>query len=308
MTRPTDGDRAGAAGSGGSAASSLGAPRLLTGRERLEAVSTVLQRRRNEHPTAGNFEASDLQWWTRQPRPTDQQPQPVWFDAADPLAAVTATRWSDGLGVDVHVPPSLTDDDVAQVWAAAFDLAAGEDGVFVWCADDDPRGASLLAEAGWVLVEDTGVSGWMDAAAAPPVSPLADGYRLRSRADRPNGPHPFVARNGPDVEARLQGTALYRPDLDLVAVTEEDEVAAYALLWFDPVTQVGLVEPMRTEEDHQRRGLARHLLTAGIHRLVALGAERIRISWEDDNPASSTLYPDVGFVPTQRMHTYQPGA
>jgi GNAT superfamily N-acetyltransferase len=116
--------------------------------------------------------------------------------------------------------------------------------------------ASSLADHGYVLV---------GAADASSVSPLADGYRLQSRADR-----------------------------------------GYALCWYDPVTRVGLVEPMRTEDDHQRRGLARHLLTSGLRRLVDLEAERIRISWEADNPASSALYPDVGFVPTQRMRTYAP--
>ena len=43
------------------------------------------------------------------------------------------------------------------------------------------------------------------------------------------------------------------------------EVAGYALFWFDPVTQVGLVQPMRVEEAYQRRGLARtHAHAASI--------------------------------------------
>jgi GNAT superfamily N-acetyltransferase len=84
------------------------------------------------------------------------------------------------------------------------------------------------------------------------------------------------------VSARPRSTG---PTSNLVVVTEADECAAYALCWYDPVTRVGLVEQMRTEEDHQRPGLARHLLTAGVRRLVDLGADRIRISWEADNPA-----------------------
>ncbi|WP_420826238.1 GNAT family N-acetyltransferase [Egibacter rhizosphaerae] len=57
------------------------------------------------------------------------------------------------------------------------------------------------------------------------------------------------------------------------------------------------VEPLRTEDDHQRRGLARHLVTAGLRRLVDLGAERIRISWEAENPASSAVYPGHRLCP-----------
>jgi hypothetical protein len=43
-------------------------------------------------------------------------------------------------------------------------------------------------------------------------------------------------------------------------------VAGYALFWFDPVTRVGLLEPMRVEDGYQRRGLARMLLTNGLDR------------------------------------------
>jgi len=92
---------------------------------------------------------------------------------------------------------------------------------------------------------------------------IADGYRSSSRLATTGGPHHMTsaARNHPDVEARLRQTSLYRPDLDLVVHTDDGAVAAYGLFWYDPVTDTGLVEPMRTEDDHQRRGLARHVLT-----------------------------------------------
>ena len=67
---------------GGSAVSPLGPPRFLLGRERLEAVLALLQRRRNERPTAGTLEA------------------------------VTTTQPREGLGVDVHVLPSLDEEAV----------------------------------------------------------------------------------------------------------------------------------------------------------------------------------------------------
>jgi len=37
----------------------------------LEAVTALLQRVRSAHPTAGLYEAADLQWWWRTPRSTD---------------------------------------------------------------------------------------------------------------------------------------------------------------------------------------------------------------------------------------------
>jgi ribosomal protein S18 acetylase RimI-like enzyme len=57
---------------------------------------------------------------------------------------------------------------------------------------------------------------------------------------------------------------------------------------------------MRTEDDHQRLGLARHILTAGIDLLAEAGAEHIKICFEPDNPASRGLYLSIGFEPVRQ--------
>jgi ribosomal protein S18 acetylase RimI-like enzyme len=57
---------------------------------------------------------------------------------------------------------------------------------------------------------------------------------------------------------------------------------------------------MRTEDDHQRRGLARHLLTAGIDLLAEAGAVRIKIVFRPENPAARGLYLSVGFEPVKQ--------
>ena len=64
-------------------------------------------------------------------------------------------------------------------------------------------------------------------------------------------------RNGEQVEARLRQCSLYDPALDIAAETADGQVGGYALFWFDPVTEVGMLEPMRVEDEYQRRGLAR---------------------------------------------------
>jgi len=47
----------------------------------------------------------------------------------------------------------------------------------------------------------------------------------------------------------------------------------------DPVTKVGLVEPVRVEEAFQRQGLAKAMLTAGLERLATQGAHRAKIGF-----------------------------
>jgi predicted N-acetyltransferase YhbS len=269
-----------------------------TGFEYLEAVTTLLQRVRASHPTAGVYEAADFQWWWRTPRPTDDIPQLFWFDDGRPEAAVIATDWGDSVSHTIIVMPDASPDWAAHVIERGL-AHAGHVGVemveFVVDRSDEVM-VGALASHGFSQLEDEMVDSWLAADARPPVSALASGFRLANRPDMLDTPHHMSGRSGPQVEDRLRKTSLYRPDLDLVVLDEEDRVAAYGLFWFDPVTATGLVEPMRTEDIFQRRGLARHVLTAGLDRLAQAGAERIKIAFEPDNVPARKLYTDVGFV------------
>ena len=64
---------------------------------------------------------------------------------------------------------------------------------------------------------------------------------------------------------------------------------------------------MRTEDDHQRRGLARHILTTGVDLLAEAGAARIKICYEPNNPASRDLYLSAGFEPDRQTVIYSRG-
>ena len=264
----------------------------------LQEVTSLLQRVREAHPTAGVFEAADVQWWWRKPRRTDMLPQLFWFDdAGRPEAAVIATDWGDSIGLDPIVMPDATRDWIAHVvergLAHADELGFDRVNVVIDPAADFM--ADVLAGHGLTSVKDEAADSWLAADARPAISTLHPNYRLASRLDTLPAPHHMTVRNGPLVEERLRQTSLYRPDLDLVVLDGDGRAAAYGLFWFDPVTVTGLVEPMRTEDDHQRRGLGRHVLTAGINRLFDAGAERIKIAFRQDNPAARTLYASVGF-------------
>lgn len=278
----------------------------LVGIRYLEAVTILAQRMRAAHPTLGQYEAADFQWWWSRPRPTDSSPQLFWFDDADrPEAAVIATDWGDSVGLDVVTMPEATPDFVAHVvdrgFAHAKVLGFDEVGVVIDRADEVMT--SVLAGHRYTVLEDELVESWLVDSNRPRISPLHSDYRLTSRSDTLDRPHPMIRRAGPEIETRLGQASLYRPDLDLVVFDKHDEPAAYGMFWLDPETATGLVEPMRTEDDHQRRGLARHLLTAGVDRLAEAGAERIKICFSPGNPAAKGLYLSVGFEPVKQCAT-----
>jgi RimJ/RimL family protein N-acetyltransferase len=281
----------------------------LSGLGSLAAVTALLQRVRAAHPTKGLYEAADLQWWWRDPRSTDDLPQLFWFDDDDrPEAAVIATDWGDGFALDPMLLPGASPGWVDHVIERGFDHAreCGLDPIDMEVDRDDEVLREVLTSRGFTAQRDGLVETWMDATDVPEVSGLADGYRLTDRLSTLDRPHHMINanRNHRDVEQRLKQTSLYRPDLDLLVVDGDGVVASYGLFWFDPVTATGLVEPMRTEDDHQRRGLARHVLTAGLRRLADVGAQRIKICYHASNPAAEQLYLDVGFEPVKRTDIF----
>ena len=275
----------------------------------LEAVTAILRRGRLAHPTKGLYEPAELMWWWGETaRSTDSLDQLFWFDdLGRPEAAVIITEWRDWTTFDPIVMPNATLEWVAHVVARglAYASASGFEDVQLEVDRADEVMRAVLASHGFVIAEEgAAVESWLAAEARPEISPLHDGYRLVSRLETMDRPHHMIERLGPDVEQRLLQTPLYRSDLDFFIVDRDDKPAARGLCWYDPKTSIGVVEPMRTEDYHQRRGLARHILTTGIDRLVKAGAERIKIVFEPGNPASSHLYVDVGFEPVKQTDTY----
>ncbi len=135
---------------------------------------------------------------------------------------------------------------------------------------------------------------------------LPTGYQLVDRAvrgvDAAPG-HPMVARNGPDVEARLRQTTLYDPRLDLAVLATDGSVAGYALFWHDPVTGVGLVEPVRVEDEHAGRGIGYAMISAGLDHLARAGATSLKIGWESER--AGELYTRLGFANADTLTIYR---
>lgn len=272
----------------------------LAGQAALDALCSLAHRQRHIHPTGGLWEAADLQWWWRCDQRGDPSRTVVWFDAAGPVAAVFLTTMRT-TALDVIV---LHDALVDEVRAVATRLVAREPGaVETSFADDDPDWTAWARGLGFTVAGDRYVTTWLAAGHRPAIPSLAPGYRLRSRAELDGAPHHLIPRNGEHVAERLAECPLYRHDLDLAAFGPGGDVAAYGLFWADLDTGVGLVEPMRTEDAHQARGLARHLLATGLDRLAGVGCTRFKVSYLAGNTPAERLYLGAGFVPVASERT-----
>lgn len=275
-----------------------------SGLDYLALATELLQRARLADPEAGLWEAADLQWWWRTPRRSDSIEQVFWVDDAGPVAAFVATEWPRAWACDPFVARGSSAVPISTVWARGVEVIAelGLDEIEVLVREDDVELRGLLVGDGLVPGEQSW-SAWMDANDRADVADLPAGFMLVDR-DRPKvGPHPMRRRNGRAVAARLQQCSLYDPALDLAVETADGQVAGYALFWFDPLTDVGLVEPMRVEDEFQRRGLARALLTEGLDRLVKRGARRLKVGFE--TAAARGLYLGAGFRVASTTRSYR---
>lgn len=139
---------------------------------------------------------------------------------------------------------------------------------------------------------------------------LPEGYSIHSFADETNlksrivcitrgfNPKSRATEASLDAEdlglySSLQSAPLYRRDLDIYTKYKDGTIASSALLWYDPVSNVGMFEPVATHPEHQRKGLGRAALLEGLRRLKALGAEKAYVGARGYR---SDFYASAGFV------------
>lgn len=281
-----------------------------SGLEYLGTVSELLDRIRSEHPTHGLFETAEvLWWWAQNERRTDDYGQLFWLgDDGRPIAAVIATQFGDVIQLDPLFLPGAPADWTAHVMARGCEHAAshgyGEAVLEVDRADHALR--SILDRLGFVVDEDGLVDCWMAADERPQVAVAPVGYELSDRAESADRPHHMISqrRGHRDPTPRLRQTPLYRPKLDLCVYDPSGNIAGYGLFWYNPTTRVGVVEPMRTEDEYQQRGIARLILTTGLDRLVQAGATRLKVAFEPGNAAAKSLYLACGFQPHRNNDLY----
>lgn len=98
-------------------------------------------------------------------------------------------------------------------------------------------------------------------------------------------------RDDPTWYRNIQTAPLYRRDLDLVAIAPDGAIASFCTVWFDDVTRSAYFEPVATVPAHQRQGLGKALMTAGLRRLQRMGATRAFVS--GFSAAANALYRSV---------------
>jgi mycothiol synthase len=222
----------------------------------------------------------------------------------------------DNHNVFLQVHPHHQD---ASLFEAMADLAEqalaykGEDGqrrICIWAGQRNTVLQNLLAQRGYKKGDGPDYHRYQSLAGKPmPDAPNVAGYIIRalgvgaeliercyaSGLAFHEGDVNIAAGNRDVAWYRnIQKCILYRRDLDLVAVTEQGEIASFCTVWYDDVTRTGAFEPVATVPAHQRHGLARAVMTEGIRRLMTLGAVHATVGSYSEE--AGALYAAMGFT------------
>jgi ribosomal protein S18 acetylase RimI-like enzyme len=244
-----------------------------------------------------------IQWWyaLTYPDPLGDHLR-LWFDGDRPVA----WSWHETPELEIHTwtgDPAVDTAAFRTIVETALDEADGGE-VAAFAADDDAGAIDALTDLGFTP-SGRRLSQWHRRAADGPVtpSPLPDGYRIRWLT----GPEEFEARVAVHRAAfptsrltvekyeRLLTVPHYRFEDDLVVEAPDGGLAAFALGWWDPDGRVAEFEPVGTHPDHQRQGLSKALVTAGLARFLAAGARTVQVYADASEAPAEGLYEAAGF-------------
>ena len=80
-------------------------------------------------------------------------------------------------------------------------------------------------------------------------------------------------------------------DLKIAAIAPNGEFASYCGMWYDSKTENALVEPVATDPEYRKMGLAKAVVLEGVIRCGKLGAKRAYVG------SSQQFYYNIGFDP-----------
>ncbi len=164
----------------------------------------------------------------------------------------------------------------------------------------------LLVQHGYSLTENVETQHFRYLERDAPTAPIPEGFTIRALGDEKELParswaswrgfHP----NEPDEKYQgwewyfnIQRCPLYRRDLDLVAVAPNGDIASFTTIWYDDFTRTAYYEPVATQPEYLRMGLARACLTEGLRRLKRLGCSLAFVSSEELKVHQ--VYHSIGF-------------
>lgn len=206
---------------------------------------------------------------------------------------------------------TLEDEVIAwarEVMDARYGSDPGENSLDSSCRAENTRAVRFLTRHGFTRDPLESLSYERGLDAAPEPAPLPAGYQLRplQSAEVQQALALHQAAFGTEnftLADRLavMNTDAYIPDLDLVIVAPDGSLAGGCICSVENASATGgepagFTDPVYVHPEHQGKGLARALLTAGLAGLYANGVRRVHLGTSSANFAMQRAAEAAGFT------------
>ena len=286
--------------------------RPLDGQRDVTALLEFVGRSRARDDAAVIFHAGGLQWWLRRIGRRGFEVAVMTDD--DELVGMALRDRSDVLVQTDTAHAGDRADLLAWCEASARATAEPEIFVSVWQDDHDlgevvsRRGYEPTERYGYELVQD------LTAEPTPPELPrgfemislapaLADAYVALHRASwaRPTAPSSYDRRQHDAVTAMPD----FRYDLVPIVRAADGTLAAYCMSWWDERSASVEIEPLGTNPDYRRMGLARAIVREVARRAWVLRARYVMVWGGSTNPEAKALYLSAGMRSRRTLRDYR---
>jgi len=238
----------------------------------------------------------------------------LWFTGERLVAAA----FSEGDAADVHLlvrPDYRWFEGEMLDWAIGnLSSPKGKHHLHHDVYDDDSYRIGLLEQRGFVRLDDQlVVRRQVLGESIAPVA-IAPEYTMRSMASHPadyqriadllNQSFGRESHTAGEYRGFSTNSPSFRHHLSLVAEAPDGSFAAHAGFTLDEANRCGILEPVCTHPDHRKRGLALALITEGLNRVRALGAQAATVD-TGGGVGANHLYEAAGFTDARWGHTWR---
>ena len=162
---------------------------------------------------------------------------------------------------------------------------------------------SILEEQGYTKTENFRFFGICDLSKIPKSTSLPEGISIRitHKKDIARRVELFgIPTGGIEITTeryeKLMNSPSYGNAIDLVVERSNEEIIAYCTIWDDPISKIGILEPVACVEEHRRKGIMKSTLLYGMNLLKNRGTKYMYVGTGGKNISSQKLYKSVGFL------------
>lgn len=107
----------------------------------------------------------------------------------------------------------------------------------------------------------------------------------------------FNFPDNPDVYQILREAPSFVPELDLIVLSPEGEIASFGSVWFDRILGLAEFEPVGTVAEFRKMGLGSAVISEACNRLRRLGCQKVTVMSWSESIGANRLYERAGFLP-----------